>query len=74
MPDPSATLRDHAAGSLLGCAIGDAVGEIAFRHPIKHDLRQALSREETLVYTDDTAMAIGLAALFVGVVVIRRVR
>ncbi len=48
-------------GSLLGVALGDAIGELAFRYPDEAPLRQAIASSNTLTYTDDTAMAIALA-------------
>jgi poly(ADP-ribose) glycohydrolase ARH3 len=46
---------------MIGSALGDAIGELAFRHPAKAALQEAVEQQEQLVYTDDTAMAIGLA-------------
>jgi poly(ADP-ribose) glycohydrolase ARH3 len=61
-------LRDRFVGGLLGLAVGDALGGryegqtpdyIARRHP---DVPSLLSEErDTLVYTDDTQMALGVA-------------
>lgn len=48
-------------GSMLGCAVGDAVGELAFRFPSKERLYSQVKESPLLRYTDDTAMAIGLA-------------
>ncbi|WP_200340986.1 ADP-ribosylglycohydrolase family protein [Rhodovibrio sodomensis] len=57
----SETLRDRAVGALLGCAVGDAIGELAFTHASKDRLQAAVARAQHLVYTDDTAMAIAVA-------------
>lgn len=46
---------------MVGGAIGDAIGELAFHYRKKEDLCSAVNRIEKLTYTDDTAMAIGLA-------------
>ena len=46
---------------MVGSAIGDAIGEIAFTHPEKKSLCEIIDRIDKLIYTDDTAMAIGLA-------------
>lgn len=46
---------------MVGSALGDAIGELAFRCPEKARLLELLNRLEELSYTDDTAMAIGLA-------------
>lgn len=49
------------AGALIGSAIGDAVGELAFSHQEQDLLLNKISGLPELTYTDDTAMAIGLA-------------
>jgi poly(ADP-ribose) glycohydrolase ARH3 len=54
-------LEERFVGSMVGSALGDAIGEHAFRTPWKAALRQRLAAAGDLVYTDDTAMAIGLA-------------
>lgn len=54
-------LRSKFLGCLLGSALGDAIGELAFRHPDKAALLKAVEAAEILAYTDDTAMALGLA-------------
>jgi poly(ADP-ribose) glycohydrolase ARH3 len=46
---------------MVGSAIGDAVGELAFRCLERDDLVARVEQEQQLRYTDDTAMAIGLA-------------
>lgn len=48
-------------GSMIGSALGDAIGELAFTHTEKDCLISRLDRVTELSYTDDTAMAIGLA-------------
>ena len=48
-------------GGMIGSALGDAVGELAFRYPQEHLLSSTLEQTSLLRYTDDTAMAIGLA-------------
>lgn len=48
-------------GGMLGTALGDAIGELAFRHRKKDELYEAIDRAPLLQYTDDTAMAIGIA-------------
>jgi poly(ADP-ribose) glycohydrolase ARH3 len=55
------SLKDKYLGCLIGGALGDAIGELAFAHPEENRLRAAVSRAEVLHYTDDTAMALGLA-------------
>lgn len=48
-------------GGMVGSALGDAIGELAFRGLGEAELRAEIERRGKLVYTDDTAMAIGLA-------------
>jgi poly(ADP-ribose) glycohydrolase ARH3 len=54
-------LRDKFLGGMIGTALGDAIGELAFRRRTKGELLSEVEDRQTLVYTDDTAMAIGLA-------------
>jgi poly(ADP-ribose) glycohydrolase ARH3 len=60
-------LRDKFLGGMIGTALGDAIGELAFRRPTKDGLLSEVEDRRTLVYTDDTAMAIGLAESLVEV-------
>lgn len=57
--------KEKLWGKYLGCmlasALGDAIGELAFRFPEAGRLRAAIAAAPVLRYTDDTAMAIGLA-------------
>jgi len=46
---------------MVGSALGDAIGELAFRCLGEAGLRAAIAQRDMLTYTDDTAMAIGLA-------------
>jgi len=55
------TLWSKYLGCMLGSALGDAIGELAFRFPEEGRLRAAIAAAPVLRYTDDTAMAIGLA-------------
>jgi poly(ADP-ribose) glycohydrolase ARH3 len=48
-------------GAIIGSALGDAIGELAFHYPMEASLLSEVDRADTLVYTDDTAIAIGLA-------------
>jgi poly(ADP-ribose) glycohydrolase ARH3 len=48
-------------GGMVGSALGDAIGELAFRYHRKGELCAQLDRLKELRYTDDTAMSIGLA-------------
>jgi poly(ADP-ribose) glycohydrolase ARH3 len=54
-------LRYKFLGSMIGVALGDAVGELAFHYRSEPVLRARVSRSTVLRYTDDTAMTIGLA-------------
>ncbi|MFO8163048.1 MAG: ADP-ribosylglycohydrolase family protein [Desulfatiglandales bacterium] len=48
-------------GGMVGSALGDAIGELAFRYHSKDELCAQINRLKSLCYTDDTAMSIGLA-------------
>jgi poly(ADP-ribose) glycohydrolase ARH3 len=54
-------LKSEFLGGMIGCAVGDAVGELAFVYPEKTRLLSKIDQTALLRYTDDTAMAIGLA-------------
>ena len=54
-------------GGMVGSALGDAIGEMAFRQPSEPGLRPEIAQRDVLIYTDDTAMAIGLAESIVQV-------
>ncbi len=54
-------LEEKFRGCLLASALGDAIGEIAFFRPSLSALQEELRTSTQLRYTDDTAMAIGLA-------------
>ena len=58
-------LRAKFVGCMVGSALGDAIGEMAFRFPERDRLRRAVDGADTLRYTDDTAMALGLAEALV---------
>jgi len=55
------SLKRKYLGGMIGSALGDAVGEMAFRYPERKILSAQIGCLEELSYTDDTAMAIGLA-------------
>jgi poly(ADP-ribose) glycohydrolase ARH3 len=61
MQATKAILWSKYLGCMLGSALGDAIGELAFRFPEEDRLRAAIAAAPVLRYTDDTAMAIGLA-------------
>ncbi len=56
-------LRKRFAGSLLGAALGDAVGTSREGQPIvdEDEVERAIPRSGPLQYTDDTHMVIGVA-------------
>lgn len=54
-------LLSKFVGTLVGCALGDAVGEMAFRYPARDRLLAAVEGCEVLTWTDDTAMTVALA-------------
>jgi len=52
--------KEKYLGGMIGSALGDAIGELAFRYRTEGDLRSRLEQLNELRYTDDTAMSIGL--------------
>jgi len=54
-------LRSRFLGAMVGSALGDAIGELAFSTPGRLLLEQLVEQALILRYTDDTAMAVGLA-------------
>jgi poly(ADP-ribose) glycohydrolase ARH3 len=58
-------LADKYLGGMVCSAIGDAMGELAFHYPERDKLIAVVERVAELSYTDDTAMAIGLATSLV---------
>lgn len=61
MSEPEGSLRAKYLGCMVGSALGDAIGELAFQHPQESRLRSIIEETALLRYTDDTAMALGLA-------------
>jgi poly(ADP-ribose) glycohydrolase ARH3 len=59
-------LKSKFLGCMIGGALGDAIGELAFHCRSEDRIRDTLSHLDILMYTDDTAMAIGLAQSLVG--------
>jgi len=47
-------------GAMLGMALGDAIGELAYRFPRRAHLLAQIDTMDTLFYTGDTAMAVAL--------------
>jgi poly(ADP-ribose) glycohydrolase ARH3 len=54
-------LEKKFLGGMIGSALGDAIGEMAFMMPLRERLEAVIQEQPKLRYTDDTAMAIGLA-------------
>jgi poly(ADP-ribose) glycohydrolase ARH3 len=54
-------LKSKFLGGMVASALGDAIGELAFRGLGEADLRAEIAQRGALIYTDDTAMAMGLA-------------
>ena len=54
-------LKSKFLGGMVGSALGDAIGELAFRGLGEAGLRAEIAQKDVLIYTDDSAMAIGLA-------------
>ncbi len=61
MQIPKEDVLDKFKGCMLGSALGDAIGELAFRYTSREKLLSAVDENDMLRYTDDTAMAIGIA-------------
>jgi poly(ADP-ribose) glycohydrolase ARH3 len=57
----SVSLESKFLGAMVGSAVGDAIGELAFQAPERTRLEALVGHLDVLRYTDDTAMAIGLA-------------
>jgi poly(ADP-ribose) glycohydrolase ARH3 len=53
--------KEKYLGSMIGSALGDAIGELAFRYRTREELYAQIQQSKELRYTDDTAMSIGLA-------------
>jgi poly(ADP-ribose) glycohydrolase ARH3 len=58
--------KSRYLGGMIGSALGDAIGELAFHYPEKDKLCIHLAQLSELHYTDDTAMSVGLAESIVG--------
>lgn len=56
-------LEKRFLGAMLGTAVGDAIGELAFEYLSLQALDEAVVSARELRYTDDTAMMIALAEL-----------
>jgi poly(ADP-ribose) glycohydrolase ARH3 len=57
----SIDLKSKFLGGMVGSALGDAIGELAFWRSDEARLRSKIAQSDVLIYTDDTAMSIGLA-------------
>jgi len=54
-------IKSKFLGSMIGSALGDCIGELAFRFGNKEDLIKEINNRNIIQYTDDTAMALGIA-------------
>ncbi len=54
-------MKHKFLGSMVGTGLGDAIGEMAFHFQDRATLQARIAHADQLQYTDDTAMAIGLA-------------
>jgi poly(ADP-ribose) glycohydrolase ARH3 len=54
-------IKAKCLGAMVGSALGDAIGELAFHYTNREDLCIQLDRLREFRYTDDTAMSMGLA-------------
>jgi len=52
-------------GAMVGGALGDAVGFLAYKHPSRDDLLGKVDAVDHLTYTADTVMAIALAEVLI---------
>ncbi|MCG3226215.1 MAG: ADP-ribosylglycohydrolase family protein [Candidatus Heimdallarchaeota archaeon] len=55
------SLKEKFLGGLIGSALGDSIGQLAFSHSNSEALKQEIEQLSVLNYTDDTAMALGIA-------------
>jgi len=60
MPN-SVDVKSKFLGAMISSALGDAIGELASSYVREADLCAKIAQTDPLVYTDDTAMAVGLA-------------
>lgn len=54
-------LKSKFLGGIIGSALADCIGELAFYHNEKEELIKEINNTTIIRYTDDTAMAIGIA-------------
>jgi poly(ADP-ribose) glycohydrolase ARH3 len=57
----AASMTEKILGAMVGCGLGDAIGEMAFGGYDEAGLRAAGAAGDRLIYTDDTAMMLALA-------------
>jgi len=53
-------------GAMVGSALGDAVGYMAYKYQQRDDLLEKIEAVERLTYTADTVMAVALAETLIG--------
>ncbi len=56
-------IKEKLYGGMIGSGLGDAIGELAFRYGTRETLLQQVDNRDTVTYTDDTAMALGIAEI-----------
>ncbi|MBD3197006.1 MAG: hypothetical protein GF317_18275 [Candidatus Lokiarchaeota archaeon] len=54
-------LKSKFIGGMIGSALGDCIGELAFRYSNRDQLLKEIQNLKIIRYTDDTAMALGIA-------------
>jgi len=54
-------LKNKFLGGIIGSALGDSIGQLAFSHSNPESLMEEIEQLPVLNYTDDTAMALGIA-------------
>lgn len=57
----TADIHSKFVGAMIGAALGDAVGELAFQYPDRITLLAQLNQSSQLRYTDDTVMTVTVA-------------
>mgnify|MGYP006277824613 CR=1 FL=1 len=56
-------IREKIYGALIGSGLGDAIGELAFKFGEREELLRRVDNRERVIYTDDTAMALGITEI-----------
>lgn len=54
-------IKEKFYGGIIGNGLGDAIGELAFKYGKRENLIQQVDNRKVISYTDDAAMALGIA-------------